>query len=46
MWDDDVAVNVLGTDPYARGDAAACGNYHLMQAGTVDSVKQKVLAGH
>jgi hypothetical protein len=45
MWDEAVAVNVLGTDPYARVDAAACGNYHLMQVGTVDSVKTEGVGG-
>jgi hypothetical protein len=45
MWDEAVAVNVLGTDPYARVDAAACGSYHLMQVGTVDSVKTEGVGG-
>ncbi|HEY3458302.1 MAG TPA: hypothetical protein VGK64_27225 [Bryobacteraceae bacterium] len=45
MWDDAVAVNLLGTDPYARVDATACGNYRLMQIGTVDSVKTEGVGG-
>ena len=45
MWDEAVAVSVLGTNPYARVDAAACGNYHLMQAGAVDSVKTEGVGG-
>jgi hypothetical protein len=45
MWDEAVAVNVLGTDPYARVDAAAWGNYHLMQVGAVDSVKTEGVGG-
>jgi hypothetical protein len=39
VWDDEVAVNVLGTDPYARIDSTTCGNYRVLQAGSVDSVK-------
>ncbi len=39
MWDEDVAVNVLATDPYAQIDAKPRQNYHLLQAGTVRDVK-------
>jgi hypothetical protein len=39
MWDDQIAVNVLGTDPYARIDSEEKEGYWLMQAGTVDEVK-------
>ena len=45
MWDDTVAVNVLATDPYARADATACGKYHLMQLGAVDSIKTEGVSG-
>jgi hypothetical protein len=45
MWDEAVAVNVLGTDPYARVDATACGDYHLMKVGTVDSIKTEGVGG-
>ena len=39
MWDEDVAVNVLATDPHTRIDAAVCSGYHLFQAGTVADVQ-------
>jgi hypothetical protein len=39
MWDDEVAVSVLGTDPYAKIDAEPCDHYHMFKAGTVDEVK-------
>ncbi len=39
MWDDDIAVNVLATDPYARIDALKGNGYHILQAGTVAEVK-------
>ena len=38
-WDDTVAVNLLATGPSTRIDASACGDYRLMQAGSVDSVQ-------
>jgi hypothetical protein len=38
-WDDEVAVNVLGTDQYAQIDAQARPNYHLFRAGTVREVQ-------
>lgn len=38
-WDDDIAVNVLGTDHYAQIDAQARKNYHLFRAGTVRNVE-------
>lgn len=37
-WDDQVAVNVLATDPYARIDAVPCSGNYLFQAGTVDDI--------
>ena len=39
MWDETVAVNLLGTDPYAQIDAMDRGGYHLFQAGTVRDVQ-------
>jgi hypothetical protein len=33
MWDDDVAVNLLATDPYARIRGKERQGYHLLQAG-------------
>jgi hypothetical protein len=38
-WDDEVAVNLLATDPFAKIDITPCANYLLFQAGTVDEVK-------
>jgi hypothetical protein len=45
MWDEAIAVNVLGTDPYARVDSAAYGDFRVLQAGTVDSVKTEGVGG-
>ena len=39
VWDEDVAVNVLATDPYAKIDGQAMEDHYLLQAGTVDEVK-------
>jgi hypothetical protein len=39
MWDEDVAVNVLATDPYAKIDAKPYADYYLFQAGTVNEVR-------
>jgi hypothetical protein len=39
MWDEEVAVNLLATDPYARIQAKAQQGYHLFQAGTVGDVQ-------
>lgn len=39
MWDDKVAVNLLGTDPVTQIDAKARAGYHLFQAGTLDEVQ-------
>jgi hypothetical protein len=41
MWDEQVAVNLLATDYHARIDAQPCGNYHLLQAGTVGDVQSE-----
>lgn len=32
VWDKDLAVNLLGTDPFARIDAVKCEHYHLLRA--------------
>jgi len=45
MWDDEVAVNVLGTDPYARVDSTEGKSFRILQAGTVDSVKTNGVGG-
>ena len=37
-WDDDIAVNLLATDPYARVDCKPCSGAYLFQAGTLDEV--------
>ncbi len=39
VWDDEVAVNVLATDPYARIDAEKRDGYKLLYAGAVAEVK-------
>jgi hypothetical protein len=39
VWDQEVAVNVLATDPYAKIDGQPCEDHYLLQAGTVDEVK-------
>jgi hypothetical protein len=41
MWDDDVAVNVLATDPYAQIDADPHANYHVLWASAVSEVKME-----
>ncbi len=39
-WDDQVAVNLLGTDPYAKIDSEErLGGYRMFRAAAVDSVK-------
>ncbi|MEN6456934.1 MAG: hypothetical protein ABFD10_21985 [Prolixibacteraceae bacterium] len=38
-WDNDVAINVLATDPYAKIDNVKYKGYHLLTAGTVSEVK-------
>lgn len=39
MWDENVAVNLLATDPYARIRAKERPDYYLFQAGTDDDVQ-------
>ena len=39
MWDEDVAVNLLATDPCAHIQAKPRQSYHLFQAGTVADVQ-------
>lgn len=41
VWDDRVAVNVLGTDPYARIDAEKRTGYRIMRADAVKGIKLK-----
>ncbi|MGV8092684.1 MAG: hypothetical protein AB2L24_12580, partial [Mangrovibacterium sp.] len=40
-WDEQVAVNVLGTDPYARIDAEKRNGYRVMKAEAVKDIKLK-----
>jgi hypothetical protein len=44
-WDDDVAVNLLATDPFAKIDITRCADHLLLQAGTVDEVKTEEPSG-
>ena len=39
MWDDELAVNVLAADPWARITDEPRKGYHLLQAGTVNSIR-------
>jgi hypothetical protein len=39
VWDDQVAVNVLATDPYVRIDNEAREGYYLLRAGTANEVR-------
>lgn len=39
IWDEDVAVNLLASDPYTKVDLDPREGYHIMLAGGVDSVK-------
>lgn len=39
MWDDEVAVNLLATDPYAQVSAQDRRGHHLFQAGTLADVQ-------
>jgi hypothetical protein len=41
MWDQDVAVNVLATDPETQIDATPCAGHYLFHAGSVREVKLK-----
>ena len=38
-WDDEVAINLLATDPFAKIDAAKNKNYHLLQATALPEIK-------
>lgn len=38
-WDQDVAINILGSDPYVRIDAVKYRGYRLLQAGSVSEIK-------
>jgi hypothetical protein len=39
MWDEEVAVNVLATDPRTRIDATPCAGHYLLHAGSVRDVQ-------
>ncbi|MFA7493476.1 MAG: hypothetical protein WCZ43_08175 [Proteiniphilum sp.] len=39
VWDNDIAVNVLGTDPYAKIDAVSDGNSYVMYAGMDNTIQ-------
>ncbi len=39
MWDDEVAVNVLAADPWARITHEPRKGHHLLQAGTVNTIR-------
>lgn len=41
MWDDNLAVNVIATSPYARIDAEKRKGYHIMSADAVKGIKLK-----
>jgi hypothetical protein len=41
IWDDKLAVNLLGTDPYARIDSEEGEGYHILKAGIEAVVKLK-----
>src|SRR5450759_2256102 len=41
IWDKEQAVNILGTDPYARIDSEEGEGYHILKAGVVEKVKLK-----
>jgi len=40
-WDDNISVNLLGTDPYARIDAEKRNGYRIMKADAVKAIKLK-----
>ena len=39
-WDEDVAINLLGTDPFAKIDAVKGKNYHLLQAVALGEIRE------
>jgi hypothetical protein len=41
IWDNDQAINILGTDPFARIDSEEESGYRIMKAGVVENVKLK-----
>jgi hypothetical protein len=41
IWDDKVAVNILGTDPFARIDSEKGSGFHILKAGIEAEVKLK-----
>jgi hypothetical protein len=45
MWDDQLAVNLLGSDPYARVDSEQGEGYRILEAGSTNEVKLKGVGG-
>jgi hypothetical protein len=41
LWDDEQAINILGTDPYARIDSEGEEGYRILKAGVTENVKLK-----
>ncbi len=41
VWDNNHAINILGTDPYARIDSEGEEGYRILKAGVVEKVKLK-----
>lgn len=41
IWDDKQAINILGTDPYARIDSEEGDGYRILKAGVTEEVKLK-----
>jgi len=41
MWDENLAINVLGTDPYARIESESREGYHILKAGVVRDIKMR-----
>jgi hypothetical protein len=39
IWDKDVAINILASDPYARIDEMKYNRYHLLRAGALSEIK-------
>jgi hypothetical protein len=41
IWDNSQAINLLGSDPFARIDSEEESGYHILKAGVVENVKLK-----
>ena len=41
IWDNKLAINVLGTDPFAQIDSEECEGYRILKAGVAEKVKLK-----